>query len=394
VFAIRAFTLFTAGNFASLIGFWMQQIAVGWFTWETTRSEAWLGFVAFAQLGPAIVFSLIGGVLADRFDKIRILRFGQSIVAFANILLALLYFQGLLTISSMLILLTVTGVIGGINLPARLSITPSLVPRDTLATGMAVNALSFNSSRVLGPLLAAPILAGVGAGAVFFIAALTFGINAWCLAAIGAMPKRTSAELAEEPVGYWVVIKELFSDPRIASVIALQLMAGALLRPAAELFPAFSDVVFGRGESGFAMLSAAMGVGAVLGALFIAGGTAGLGMRRHILWGTVVCALTLAVFAETTYFWVALAILMVHGAAMTTSGIASTTYVQSTAPQSRLGRIMSLYGLIFRSAPAIGAVGLGTLANTIGIGHATMIASMLTLAGLVMLWHPLMKRRG
>ncbi len=377
VFSNRSFLLFSVGNGASLIGFWMLQLVVGWETWTLTRSQSWLGIMAFAQFAPAVVFSLIGGVLADRMNRLHILRFGQWGIAAAVVALAVLDWSGSLTVWWLVAVLTFTGVIGGINLPSRLAITPSLVPPEHLATGMAVNSITFNSSRFIGPLVAAPMLGLFGAGLVFAVIAVAFAANALCLAAMPDLDAEPQDSATAAPVGLLKVVTDLAHDRAIATVMGFQLLTGLTVVGARELFPAFADTVFGQGETGLAALSAALGVGAVGGALFVSGGVGAGVARRHIVWGSVVFALTLAAFAATDSFTLALVILFVHGAAMSTSGIASTIYVQQRAPRDRLGRVLSVYGLIFRAAPALGAVVLGVTADVVGLGPATLVAGLL-----------------
>lgn len=378
VFSVRAFRLFSIGNFASLSAIWLVRFCVAWLTWEATRSKTWLGIMAFAELGPSIAISLYAGTLADRMDRLAILRMGQGLQAVLGVLLFLLQATGQLTVWWMLPILLGFSVLGGLNLPARLAAAPSLVGRERLATASAVGSMTLNLTRLLGPLIAAPLLVLGYEWLAFLLAAIGFAINALCLASIrpeeSAVASVASGE-EEAPGALRDVLAGMLADRPMRLVLTLQVAASLLLRPLNDMFPAFADQVFSRGEAGYAGLTIAVGLGAIAGAWLVVGAEAGNAMRRHVLFGTASFALAMALFALTGQFLIAALALLVFGASMTVSGIAGTTFVQARTSIGRLGRVMSIYSLVYRLAPALGALGLGTLADLIGLRFASVICA-------------------
>ena len=366
----RDFALYAAGHFASNIGFWMQRIAIGWLVWTLTGSKAWLGLVAFAELFPSLLSSFIGGELADRVSRPRLFFFGQIGSSLVSFLLFWGHWQGALDVWDVTWLMILLGVIAGINLPARLSMPHELVPKALLPSALAVNTTTFNLSRLLGPALAAPMLVVWGAEAVFFFA---FAANAVFLFALGSLAwRRGAVAVAAERVRLFTVLGDLVREKVVLAVIVLQFAQGALIRPASELFPAFADRVFNGGEAALAVLNGALGAGAIIGALALAKPRDDRGALRVIMSTSFMLGLSLGAFALTGSLWVAVAVMLLHGAMMSGSNNAAMAYVQLHTPPDRLGRVLGVYGIVFRVAPAIGALVFGLTAEVMGLSATTL----------------------
>ncbi len=166
--------LYTAGNAASLIGTWMQRIAVGWLTWQLTGSGAWLGAMAFADLFPTVIIGPVAGAAADRWDRLRVTKISQALAMAQSIVLFLLTVSGHITIELLLVLTAALGVIAGFNQPARLALIPSLVRREDLAAAVAINSIIFNSARFIGPAVAGLMIVAGGISAAFAANAVSF----------------------------------------------------------------------------------------------------------------------------------------------------------------------------------------------------------------------------
>lgn len=387
VFAIPAFATYQVGNFIMTAGFWMQRIAVGWVTWQLTGSEAWLGMVAFAELFPSLLTALWGGSLADKHDAPKIMYWGQIASAAVSLALALLYFSDGLTPWAMVGMMAILGAVSGILLPARLSMARHLAPPHLLASALAVNSTVFNLSRFLGPALAAGLLVAGSAGLVFSVSAVAFLALSVALYRIRNVPSQTDRVLSTELVNMVGVMRDLMHTPLLLGVLMLQLAQGLLIRPASELFPAYAEVAFGRGEVGLGLLNAALGIGAIIGAILMSKAQNGRGALVQILANSTIFALSLLIFAVTSNFWLALAVLLLHGATMSSSNIAALSYVQLEAPKDRLGRILSLYTIIFRVGPALGALLFGMTAEATGllaIGVSFALAGLLATGGLAL----------
>lgn len=389
VFQVRAFRLFSIANFSSLTAIWLVRSVVAWLIWEMTHSKSWLGLAAFAELGPSVFISFYAGTLADRYDRITILGFGQTLQTAIALGLAVLMATGQMTVWWLLASLVAFSIMAGLMLPSRLSAAPALVGRERLATASAVISMTLNLTRFIGPLIAAPLLVSNWEALAFLIAAAGFAINALCLSRIGPV-ERAAASVARGSgagaVGFAQVIRDLLSDPMLRTVLALQLVASLLVRPLIDMFPAFADLVFQRAEAGFGLLNAAVGMGAIIGAAWMVGAVADRRLRYHVLAGTAVFALSMIVFALLSQFWLALVVLLVFGMAMTTSGVAGMTYVQLHTPNERLGRAMSLYSVISRLAPAVGALCLGTLAEVSSLMFAALLFPVAALLAIAAGW--------
>ncbi len=346
VFAIPAFATYQLGNVVMTTGFWMQRIVVGWVTRQLTESEAWLGIVASAELFPSILTAMWGGAMADKHPTPRIMYWGQIVSALISLALAMAYFADVLTPWAIVALMVGLGAVSGVLLPAAL----------------AVNSTGFNLSRFVGPALAAGLLALGSAGLVFALAAAGFMALAFALHRIRDVPPQQAPHPATTD-GMLTILRDLRATPLILGILLLQFAQGILIRPASELFPAYAEVAFDAGAVGLGLLNAALGVGAILGVLAFSKSRDTAQALRQIVTTGAVFALSLLVFSVTGLFWLALAILVVHSAAMSASNIAALAYVQLEAPQDRLGRILALYTLIFRVGPAAGAFVFGITAE-------------------------------
>lgn len=372
VFAIPAFATYQLGNVVMTTGFWMQRIGVGWVTWQLTESEAWLGIVASAELFPSILTAMWGGALADRHPSPRIMYWGQIASALVSVALALLYMTGDLTPWVIVVLMVTLGAVSGVLLPARLAMARYLAPPDLLPSALAVNSTGFNLSRFVGPALAAGLLLVGSVGLVFAVSAAGFLALAIALHRIRDTPPQQAPQTASTD-GTLTILKGLTDTQLILWVLLLQFAQGILIRPASELFPAYAEVAFDKGAVGLGLLNASLGVGAIIGALIFSKSRGTLDALRQILVTGSVFALSLLLFSVTGLFWLALLILVLHGAAMSASNIAALAYVQLEAPQDRVGRILALYTIIFRVGPAVGAFAFGLSAE----------ATSLTLTGCV-----------
>lgn len=367
VFSHRPFAIYQAGGFLMTIGFWMQRIAVGWLTWVLTGSEGWLGLMAFAELFPSILTGVKGGQLADRHPAPKIMLWGHLALLALVLVLFLVSLADRLDATVMLIVMIMVGAISGLILPARISMAQHLAPRDLLPTALAVSSTSFNASRFIGPALASVFLIIGSPALVFGLASLGYVAAVVALWIIRDTPNQQPRKPAAAKVSPVRIVRDLGQTPIILAVIGVQLTLGLLIRPASELFPAFSETVFQRGEAGLGYLNAALGLGAIIGALALSKARPPHAALRQILLSALLFGGTLIAFALTGNFALALLILLVHGVAMSSGNIAALAFVQLEAPQDRLGRIMGLYTIVFRAGPAIGAFLFGLTAEVTGL---------------------------
>ena len=384
VFAIPAFATYQAGNFLMTTGFWMQRIAIGWVTWELTKSEYWLGLVAFAELFPSIITAVCGGALVDRHAAPIIMFWGQIASALVALIMALLWATGLLTEYWIVLVMVLLGAVSGVVLPARLVMASHLAPSKLLPQAIAINSTGFNLARFIGPMLAAGLLVAGSAGMVFTLAAVGFLALALALFRIRHVPAQT-VRTSNRDISTWVVLKDMPQVPIIACVILIQAVQGLFLRPATELFPAFSERVFDLGADGLGLMNAALGAGAITGALALSKQREDTAALTQILLMSSLFALSLLAFSVTSIFWLALIFLVFHGATMSASNIAALAYVQTEAPPDRLGRILSFYTIVFRVGPATGALIFGVTAEVTGLLTAGLMFGLIGLSATIAL---------
>jgi MFS family permease len=375
---------FTIGNAISLIGTWLQRIAVGWLAWQLTKSGTWLGLVAFADLFPTVLLSPVAGALADRFDRLRIVLISQVIAMLQAIALSALVFADLMTIDRLLLLTMALGVVNALNQPARLALIPSLVEREHLPSAVAINSIVFNSARFVGPAAAGLAIAHGGIGIAFLVNALTYVAFLVALAVIRLTPAElvpTRRSILGDTVdGYTYAAKHAGIGPMLALMAITSLSTRAFV----ELLPGFADAVFGRGPEGLAWLTAATGLGAMAGGLWMAQRPHTAGLTSIIVANVLVMAGSLIGFVATRHFWFAFCCLLVAGFSLVVNGIGAQTLVQHAAAPHMRGRVMATYGMIFRGGPAVGALVMGTLSSQIGLQLA--VGAGAVVCGLSWLW--------
>ena len=171
-FAHRNYRVYASGNAVSLVGIWMQRVSVGWLAWTLTHSGAWLGIMSMAEFFPVVFLSPLAGVLADRRDRVRIIRVTQIAGSVEAILLAVLVYTGAISIWLLFALTFLLGVFNAMAQPARLALIPTLVDRPALASALAVNAIIFNAARFVGPAVAGILIARVSVAAAFAVNAV------------------------------------------------------------------------------------------------------------------------------------------------------------------------------------------------------------------------------
>ncbi len=381
----RSYRLYATGSSISLVGFWLQKVGVGWLTWELTESATWLGIMAMADALPTTFLAPVSGVIADRFERIRLIRWTQFAQSVQAATLATLAFTGLLQTEILLALVLVLGVIQAFAQPVRLSLAPSLVRLEDLSSAVALNSSLFNLARFIGPAISGFLIAAFGVAASFAGAALCFFFFLGIMFRIE--PLRNEVRDRTE-TSIWTEIQEGFryvtTHPGVRSILVLIVAATVFARSFFDLLPAFADRVFERGAEGLATLIAAIGVGAVMSSLWLAGRGHPAGLTRIGVSSLLVVAVFQTLFVTTDNFVVAVLCMTVIGFGTVATGITCQTLVQNTVEGHMRGRVMGLYGVAMRVSPAAGALALGVLSESFGL-QWTVLGSALG-CGLVWLW--------
>src|SRR5437660_4050467 len=345
----------------------MQRVAVGWLAWTLTHSGAWLGIISMAEFFPVVFLSPLAGALADRRDRVGIIRVTQIAGTVEAALLAILIFTGAITIELLLALTLLLGVFNAVAQPSRLALIPTLVDRAALPSALAINAIIFNSARFLGPAVAGIVIAQLSVGAGFAVNAATYVVFLVAMTNLRGLPAlpvgatQSVLKASAEAYGY------ASRHPGIAPMLLLFTVTTIGTRGFVELFPGFADSVFGRGPEGLSMLTSTVGLGAICGAIWMLLRPAIAGLTRLVLAHTLVISLAILAFTATDRFALALPCVFVAGTAMTITGIGAQTLLQAAVDVRMRGRIMALYGMIFRAGPAVGAVLMGSLSESFGM---------------------------
>ncbi len=365
----RNFRIFTLGSVVSNLGTWVQRMAVGWLAWQLTESGAWLGIVAFSDLFPTIVLAPLTGAVADRVDRLAMMTITQMLMLIQAITLAVLTLTGLITIEALLALVIFGGVVMSFNQPVRLAIVPGLVPRHDMASAIGINSLAFNAARFIGPMISGLLIGLHGTGAAFAFNALSYlsFIAALLMIRLPDAPRgHARAPLAKIPVEIATGYRYATRHAGIGPMLVILTVVSICGRPFIELLPGFAGQVFGRDETGLAMLTSAVGLGAMVGGLWLAQRGAVQGLTSVAVAATAVLSCGLIAFTATEAFWLALPALVVAGFGMIVLGVGEQTLIQNAVDPAVRGRVMGLYGMIGRGAPAVGALIMGALSSYVG----------------------------
>jgi predicted MFS family arabinose efflux permease len=377
-FAHRNYLVYVSGNSISLIGWWLERVAVGWLTWTLTHSGAWLGLISLADFLPVLFLAPFAGVLADRRDRVRTIRLTQWIGCVQASLLAILVVSDAMTIEILFALVLMLGIASGVAQPSRLALIPTLVDRGSLASALAINSVIFNLARFIGPALAGIVIAEIGIAAAFaanavgYIAFQISLLNLRGLPPLPAVSRQNVLRASVEALSY------ACRHPGIGPMLLLFVVTTIGTRGFIELFPGFADRVFDRGPQGLAMLTSTVGLGAICGASWMVLRSAITGLANVVLVCTLIMSLAILAFTATDTFYLALPCVFVAGAMMTITGTGAQTLIQAAVDARMSGRVMALYGMIFRAGPAVGAVLMGTLSEYLGLRLALALGAIVS----------------
>ena len=365
----------------------MQRIGAGWLAWDLSHSGAVLGLVAFADLCPTIVMGPFGGALADRFDRLRMMRIAQVVVMLQALALFALTVSGLITVELLLGLVLIGGLVDGLNQPARLALVPSLVPRSNLATAVAINSIVFNLARFAGPALAGLVIVWWGVGTVFFLNALSFLAFLFALAYVRVELPATVPPLQRSMLGaIGDGVRYTAGHPGIGPLLLLHAILAVSARPFFELLPGFASQVFDRGAPGLATLASAVGIGAVAAGLWLAQRSENSHLTHAALGSSFLVTLSVLAFSLTSWFAAAVVAVVVAGFGMIVAGVGTQTLMQTSVDEAMRGRVLSLFGLIFRGGPAVGALLMGIASEFVGLQVPLAAGTIVGLIAAILIW--------
>jgi predicted MFS family arabinose efflux permease len=384
----RNYAIYTYSNTAAMIGEWIQRVGVGWLTWELTESTAWLGIIAIVDMLPTMLISPIAGAYADRSDRLKFIQRTVSLTTLQPLVLTSLYFLGFLNVWLLLPLAFANGLFGAFNQASRLAIIPYLIDRANLSTAVALSGITYNISRFIGPAIAGSVIAALGVGYAFVLNLVLFIVFTASLYTLKLtdkeVPKRSGSHILRDTLEG---LRYTMRHPGIGPVMFL-LVVGALgQRPFIELLPGFAGRVFDRGPEAFGAMVSMIGLGALLGATYLATRSELRGLTAVSVNAVLVGAVMLIGFSVSGHFWIAMVCLFVAGASLSISATGVMTLVQSAVDSNMRGRVLSLYGLIFRGVPSFGAFLMGLAAERIGLQIPVIVGA----AFCIVLWAWIMR---
>jgi MFS family permease len=377
----RNFRLFLMGQTLSLIGSWMQTMAEGWLALQLTNSAFLVGLVATAASVPILVFTMPAGAIVDRSDKLRIVRIAQFAFLCQASALGLLTVTDRMTIGHLLILAFTGGLIASIEIPARQAMMIDLVGREDLPDAIALNSSGFNLARVVGPAIAAAVIARLGIAWCFFLNAASFVAVLAGLFMMQLPPWTANRHRTSPWQGVVQVLRYIRKTPSVRALMLMVTVYSILGAPMLALMPVVAREMFGLGAGGYGLLLSFLGVGGLCGAL----GLAALGGRvsriRLLTIASMVWPALLMVFSLTRTPLAGYLLLLAVGFVMILNGAISNGLLQGIVPDAFRGRIMAAYGLVVVGlAQVVGAFSGGLVAHFIGVADALFAAGLLMAA--------------
>ena len=392
----RNYRLFFMGQLVSLVGTWMQIVAQSWLIYRLTGSAELLGLMGFASQGPVLLLASVGGVIADRYDRHRILLATQTasmVLAFA---LAGLALAGVVRVWEVYCLAALLGTANAFDIPARQSFVVEMVGRDDLSNAIALNSSIFNGARLVGPAIAGALIAVVGEGWCFAVNGLSF------LAVIAGLLAMRHQVVPRQP-GDGSVVSQVrqgmgfvAGHAPIRTLILLVGVSSLMGMSYTVLMPIFADRILGGGPTALGTLMSASGLGALAAALMLAGRGRAQGLGHWVARGSIGFGCALILFGMSRWFWSSAVLLTCAGFAFMSQMAASNTLVQTMVPDEYRGRTMALYSMMFMGMGPLGALLAGSLAERIGAPLTVSLGGgVCMLAGLVFRHHlPALREEG
>jgi MFS family permease len=386
----RNFRIYFTGQALSLLGTWMQKTAVSWVIYAQTNSKFMLGLSVFATLFPSAAFSLVGGGVADRYNRYRVLLTTQVLSMVQAALLTLLVFGRPDAVWGILGLSVVLGIINGFDVPARQSLVHELVEdKQDLPNALALNSSMVNLSKLIGPAVAGLAIETLGATVCFGLNTLSFVAVIGSLLAI-KRPAYVAKPHAKNILGE---LKEGFhyvrTTPSIRFVILMLGLVSLLVLPFTTLMPVYAKDIFHGTATTFGLIDSSIGLGAFVGALYLASRPPGANLHRILATNTLIFGAGLILFSHTPWYPLALAFIAVGAFGMMSQITISNTLLQTTADPAMRGRVISFYVLAYTGMVPLGSLLVGVVSQHIGVQNTVLAQGVLALGLGALHWRAL-----
>jgi MFS family permease len=378
----KNYRLFFYGQSLSLLGTWIQQVALSWLIYSITNSPFLLGFVMFAGQLPTFLIAPFAGVLADKYDKHKIIIGTQVVSMLQAILLATFVLTDHINVSVLIILNILLGIANSFDIPTRQSFVIQMIDnKEDLPNAIALNSSIVNGSRLIGPAIAGILVASLGEGICFLINAISF---VFVIISLLLMKIEKEEKAGNEKVSILKQLKEGFQYSfgflPIRSVILLLAAVSLFGNPYLVLLPVFARDILSGNATTLGYLNSAVGIGALSAALYLASRKSTLGLGKIIAITTLIFAFSLISFSFSKTLTLSVIILLFCGFGMMMQTSGSNTILQTLSDDDMRGRVMSFYTVAFRGMAPFGSLWAGTFADNFGAPVTVLISGAVCLA--------------
>jgi len=380
-FRHRNYRLFFGGQLISLCGTWMQVVAQSWLIYRLTGSAMLLGLVGFSSQIPVLLLSPLGGAVADRYERRRILVATQTTAMLLAFILAALTLTDHVRVWHLPILAALLGLVNAFDVPTRQAFVVQMVGKDDLINAIALNSSMFNSARIVGPAVAGVLVATIGEGWCFFVNAVSYTavIAGFLLMRVPARARLRPFESAL--AGIAEGFKFAWRTGPVRALLLLLGLVSLMGMPYAVLMPIFANQVLHGGPKALGLLMSSAGVGALAGALTLAARRGVRGLERWIALSSAGFGASLILFSLSRSFWLSAALLVPAGFSMVGQMASSNTLIQTIVPDALRGRVMSVYSMMFIGMAPFGSLLAGVLAHRLGAPNTVAIGGLVCVAG-------------
>ena len=378
----RNYRLFFGGQGISLIGTWMQQIAMSWLVYRMTNSPFLLGLIGFSSQICSLFFSPFAGVISDRRNRHRILVATQSLAMIQAFILAALTLTGTVTVPHLIILALFLGFVNAFDMPTRQAFVVEMVEkREDLANAIALNSFLFNSARLVGPSVAGILISILGEGMCFLLNAFSFLAVIVALLAMKMAYHKKGTQETQILQGFKEGFTYALGFPPIRSILLFLGWISLVGTANTTLMPVFAKKILHGGPQTYGFLMAAIGAGAIIGAIFLASRRSVLGLGRIIVIASGIFGIGLISFSLSHFLWLSFSVLLLVGFGMMVHMASSNTILQTMVDDDKRGRVMSLYVMAFMGMAPLGSLAGGSLAGAIGAPYTLAVGGVSCLLG-------------
>jgi MFS family permease len=393
-FRSRNYRLFVAGQLVSLIGTWMQSVAQSWLIYRLTGSAALLGLIGFAGQIPIFILAPLGGVMADRVNRHRVLIATQTAMMLLAFALAALTLEGAVRVWHILVLASLLGIANAFDIPARQAFLVERVGKDDIVNAIALSSSMMNGARIVGPAVAGLVVAAVGEGWCFLLNGLSYVAVIIALLLMTIAPRKD----VHPRVSTWHSVVEGFSfawhTRPVRALLMLLGLVSVMGMPYTVLMPIIADRTLHGGAHAYGVLMSASGSGALAGAAMLTMRKHIHGLGRWIAVTSIGFGASLIAFSFSRVLWLSVALLVPAGFCMMVEMAASNTLIQSMVPDRLRGRVMAVYSMMFMGMAPVGALLAGAIAAPVGAPQTVAIGGAVCIAGGLMFGANLPHLRG